>query len=240
MSEHRSHMEPPLNPLPPVVWALALPMIVLECILQLAGAGVLGGAQGVGWRMTVLSRMAFVPDQLVWMWEARRFVPQEAVRLLAYAFVHVSFTQAAFVVVFVLALGKFVGEVFRPLALALLFLGSVVGAALVYTLVVANVPALQTDHGQMVPLAGGYPGAFGLIGAFTFILWARLGASGAPTWRAFSLIGMMMAIRLLFGLLFGGGPDWVADLAGFGIGFGLSFLLVPGGPAALLRHLRER
>lgn len=238
--DNRQMSEPPLNPLPPVVWALALPMIVIECILQLADRGILGGAQGIGWRMSVLSKMVFLPDQLIQMWEMRYFAPQEAARILAYAFVHLSFTHAAFVVVFVLALGKFVGEVFRPVALAILFLGSTVGAALIYTLALALIPELQTDTGLMLPLAGGYPGAFGLIGAFTFVLWLRIGAQGGPSWRAFSLIGMMMGIRLVFGLLFGAGPDWVADLAGFGVGFLLSFLLVPGGPARLLAHIRER
>lgn len=240
MSQNPHLPESPLNPLPPVVWALALPIIILEAILQLADTGLIGGAQGVGWRLTVLSRMAFLPDQLLWMIDTRQFPPAELARLLAYTFVHVSFTHAAFAVVFVLALGKFVGEVFRPLALAVLFLGSAIGAALIYTLVVSNVPALQTSTGQSVPLAGAYPAAFGLIGAFSFILWIRLGASGAPAWRAFSLIGMLMVVRLVFGLLLGSGPDWVADLAGFAVGFTLSFLLVPGGPARLLEHLRSR
>lgn len=240
MDAHRPGPQSPLNPLPPVVWALALPMIVLECILQLADAGFIGGAQGIGWRHMAWNRMALVPEILADMWTRRHAQPADLARLLAYAFIHVSFTQAAFVVVFVLALGKFVGEVFRPLALALLFIGSVVGAALIYALVVLNVPALQTPYGQTIPLVGGYPGAFGLIGAFTFIIWLRLGASGGSGWRAFSLIGMLMLVRLLFGLLFGGGPDWVADLAGFAVGFGLSFLLIPGGPARLLAHLRER
>jgi membrane associated rhomboid family serine protease len=221
--------ELPLNPLPPVVWALALPMIVLESVLQLADAGLLGGAQGVGWRLTVLTRMAFDPGQLAWMWETGRFLPQELARLLAYSFAHTSLSHAAFVVVFVLALGKFTGEVFRPLPLALLFLGSAAGAALIYTLT-----------GQVQALVGGYPGAFGLIGAFTFILWLRLGASGAPTWRAFSLIGMLMLVRLVFGVFFGTDASWIADLAGFAVGFGLSFLLVPGGPRRLLDHLRNR
>lgn len=240
MSQRPDHMEPPLNPLPPVVWALALPMIVLEAVLQLAEAGLIGGQNGVGWRLTVLSRMAFVPDQLAWMIETRQFPMAELSRLLAYSFAHVSLTHAAFVVVFVLALGKFVSEVFRPWAVAVLFLGSAIGAAVLYTLILSVVPGLRLNTGQMLPLVGGYPAAFGMIGAFTFVLWLRLGVTGGPSWRAFTLIGMMMAVRLLFGILFGGGPDWVADLAGFGVGFGLSFLVVPGGPARLLAHLRQR
>lgn len=240
MSSNPHLPQSPLNPLPPVVWALALPIIVLECILQLADRGILGGAQGIGWRMTVLERMAFSPDQLRWMWESGHFPPADVARALAYSFVHVGFTHAAFAAVFVLALGKFVGEVFRPFALALVFIGSAVGAALIYTVITAMVPALQTATGQVVPLVGAYPGAFGLIGAFSFILWVRLGATGGEGWRAFSLIGMLMAVRLVFGLMFGSSPDWVADLAGFAIGFALSFVLVPGGPARLIEHLRNR
>lgn len=231
--------EAPLNPLPPVVWALALPMIVLECVLQLADRGLIGGPAGIGWRMTALSRMAFVPEQLVWMWQTGHWPPEDLARLLAYAFVHGGFGHAAFVIVFVMALGKFVGEVFRPVALAALFLGATVGAAVIYTLVLSAVPMLR-GPGPMMPLVGGYPGAFGLIGAFTFVLWLRRRAGGATGGGAFNLIGMLMGIRLLFGLLFGGGPDWVAELAGFAVGFGLSFLLVPGGPARLLARLRDR
>ena len=240
MSERPEHMEPPLNPLPPVVWALVLPMIVIEAVLQLAGAGLIGGRDGVGWRLMVLERMAFVPEQLVWMWQTRQVPLNDLARLVGYAFVHVSLSHAAFVVVFVMALGKFISDVFRPWAVAVLFLGSAIGAMLIYTLVLSFAPALRLESGQMLPIVGGYPGAFGLIGAFTFVLWLRLGQSGGSTWRAFSLIGFMMAVRLVFGVLFGGGPDWVADLAGFAMGFGLAFVVVPGGPARLLAHLRQR
>src|SRR5690606_26779556 len=117
--------------------------------------------------------------------------------------VHLSLTHAAFVVVFTLALGKFVGEIFHPVAFVALFLGSAILAALVYTLCVVQFPVLRAGQGQMVPLVGGYAGAFGLIGAFTFVLWVRLGASGGEGWRAFSLIGLMMLVRLLFGVFFG-------------------------------------
>ena len=89
-------------------------------------------------------------------------------------------------------------------------------------------------------LFGAYPGAYALIGGFTFIVWARLGAENANRARAFTLIGFLLGIQLLFGVVFGGAPDWIADLAGFGAGFLLSFVVGPGGPAALLRHIRQR
>ena len=56
---------------------------------------------------------------------------------------------------------------------------------------------------------------------------------GAQQGRAFTLIAFLMGIQLLFGLVFGGQKDWVADLAGFATGFGLSFFLAPGGWARM-------
>ncbi len=93
------------------------------------------------------------------------------------------------------------------------------GGALVY--------ALLLDTPQ--PLIGGFPAVYGLIGAFTFLLWVRLALNGGPQARAFTLIGFLMGIQLVFGLLFGGGKDWIADLAGFVAGFGLSFRGQSGG-----------
>ncbi len=90
------------------------------------------------------------------------------------------------------------------------------------------------------PLIGGFPAVYGLIGAFTFRLWVKLAQTGGPQARAFTLIGFLMGIQLIFGLLFGGTPDWVADLAGFASGFGLSFLVSPGGWDRVVARLRQR
>ena len=89
------------------------------------------------------------------------------------------------------------------------------------------------------PLIGAYPGVYGLIGAFTFLLWTRLGELGENQTRAFSLIGILVAVQLLFGLLFGGTGDWVADIAGFATGFALSFFLVPGGWQRIRDRIRH-
>ena len=40
--------ESPLNPLPPVIWLLTLPVIASEAVFALGGAGLIGGAEGVG------------------------------------------------------------------------------------------------------------------------------------------------------------------------------------------------
>jgi membrane associated rhomboid family serine protease len=152
------------------------------------------------------------------------------VRFVTYPFVHVSFTQMIFVVVFVLALGKMVGEVISSAAVATIFFAASVAGALVY--------AMLLDDPR--PLAGGFPGAFGLIGGYTFILWVGYGAVGANQFRAFTLIGILMGIQLIFGLLFTVGNFWLAEVAGFLTGLALSPLLVPGGFGRLLARLRQR
>jgi membrane associated rhomboid family serine protease len=224
------HQESPLNALPPVVWALALPVIAMELVLSLSGAGLIGGQAGVGWRLQAMERFGFFPDLLREMVARGEYPARHLLRLAAYPFVHLGVTHALFVTVILLALGKFVGEVFRWWAIVAVFFAASIGAALIY----AAIPGLTT------PLIGGYPGTYGLIGAFTFLLWVRLTRLGDSGIGAFSMIGFLMGVSLLFGLLFGGGTDWVADLAGFAVGFLLSFVVSPGGWARVRARLRQR
>lgn len=220
----------PLNPVPPVVWLVLLPILAMEIVLSAGSLGLAGGPEAIGWRNEAVQRFALSPVLLDQMIEAGRWNWDYAMRFVTYGFVHVNITHALFVSVFTLALGKMVAEVFRPWAFLVIFLGSGIMGALVFSLV----PGITSG------LIGGYPAAYGLIGAFTFVIWARLGAENANRARAFSLIGMLMGLQLVFGLLFGGGPDWIAELAGFATGFGLSFIVVPGGPSQLLVRLRQR
>lgn len=221
---------PPLNPLPPVVWLLVLPVLAMEIVVSLGAAGLAGGAQGVGWRLDAVQRFAFSPELARWMWANDVWPWRDVARALTYPLVHGSFTHALFGIVFLLALGKFVGEVFRGWAVLAVVVAATLAGALAYTLA----PGIEA------PLFGAYPAAFGLIGAFTFILWTRLGAAGANRARAFALIGMLLFVQLVFGALFGAGPAWVAELAGFGAGFLLSFVVSPGGWSRVRDRLRAR
>ena len=220
----------PINPLPPVVWLLALPVFAMEVVVSMGAAGLAGGPSGIGWRLDAVQRFAFSPEYLRRMYEAGLWPAEGLMRLISYPLVHVSTTQAVFAVVFLLALGKFVGEVFRWWAV----LAVVFGAAAVAAVVYAAVPFTSAA------LVGGYPPVYGLIGAFTFILWTNLGRTGGNQFRAFSLIGMLLAVQLVFGLLFGGGTEWIADLAGFAAGFVLSFVVSPGGWSRVMGKLRAR
>ncbi|MFC3086430.1 rhomboid family intramembrane serine protease [Tabrizicola soli] len=228
---NRDYNAAPINPLPVVVWVLALPLVAMEIVLTLAERGLVGGAQGVGWRLQAVERFGAFPDLMRHQWETGGYPLEELHRLFTYTIVHGSFTHAMFAVVILLALGKMVGEIFRWWAVLAVFLGSAMAGALAYGFLV---PGLRA------PLIGAYPAVYGLIGAFTFLLWVNLARTGANRYRAFSLIGMLLFFQLLFGVLFGGNWDWVADIAGFAAGFLLSFVVSPGGWARVMDKMRQR
>ncbi|MGO4914039.1 rhomboid family intramembrane serine protease [Pseudogemmobacter sp. W21_MBD1_M6] len=221
-------IESPLNPLPPVIVALVMVMGGIEAVLSLGANGLIGGPGAVGWRLTAMQDYAFLNTVFDWMMQNGRFPPEHLMRLITYPFVHYNATHAIMVVVFLLALGKMVGEVFRAWAVLTVFFGAAIGGALAYGLLT----------GDPRPLVGGYPAVYGLIGAFTFLMWMKLGALGENRNRAFVLIGFLLGIQLIFALLFGGDHTWVADLAGFATGFVLSFVVSPGGWTHVLAKVR--
>lgn len=218
-----------VNPLPAAVIALAVVIIGVEALFNLADRGLIGGASGFGVRTSAIRDHAFFGEALQWMLANGRFPPDLLARFVTYPLLHLSFTHALFVCVFVLAMGKMVGEALGNLAVLVIFFGASIGGALVYGLLLSD----------PFPLVGGYPGVYGLIGGYTFLMWVQARLLQQSQVMAFRLIGILLAIQLLFGLLFGSRNDWLADLAGFGVGFGLCFLLVPGGWARLRDVLRR-
>ena len=220
----------PFNSIPPVVAALAIFIVGIEFVFYLGERGIVGGPTAIGWRLSTFQQYAFSSEIFFWMIETSRWSFENLVRFVSYLFLHGNFIHAGFAAVMVLAMGKMVGEAFSPIATLLVFLiPGIVGAAL-YALILQPSAAL----------IGAYPGVYGLIGAFSFLLWVRLKIVGANQMRAFSLIGGLMFIQLVFGLLFGGTADWFADVVGFATGFGLSFFFVPGGWTRLRDTLRRR
>ncbi|MBW7921520.1 MAG: rhomboid family intramembrane serine protease [Rubellimicrobium sp.] len=226
----------PFNAISPVVLALAAVMTVIELGFMLGASGVIGGRAGIGWRMAAIQDWGFSPlvwDQVV-TWG--NTAPRLLARFVTYAFVHGSFTHALFAVAMLLALGKFVGDVFRPWAVLAVFLGGVLTGAVVFALVM---PPQRY-------LFGAYPGVYALIGAFTWILWAGLGARGLNRLAAFRLIGFLLVLQLAFAaigpLIGGSGVDlgFIAELASFAMGFALSVVVSPGGFRALQARLRSR
>lgn len=222
---------PPLNPLPAVVWLLALPVVAVEAVLWAGAEGLLGGPQAIGWRLEAIRAVAVLPELFDWMAETGRWPAVHVLRLVVHPFVHTGFTHMLFVLVFLLALGKVVGEVFAPWAVAAVFFFAGAGGAAAYWLLLDD-PA---------PVVGGFPAVYGLIGAFTWLLWMRAGAEGGSRWRAFRLIGVLVALQLVVMLALGGRDmGWVAELAGFATGFMLSFLVSPGGWQRIVGQVRMR
>ena len=47
------------------------------------------------------------------------------------------------------------------------------------------------------------------------MMWLTLGQLGENQIKAFTLIGMLLGITLVFSLLYGASPAWIAELTGF-------------------------
>ena len=222
--------ENPVNPIPPVVLALCLIAVGVELVLSAGAAGLAGGRQAIGWRLAAIQDYAFAPAVLDWIMTRGDYGFDLLKRFLTYPFVHVSFTSALFGAALLLALGKFVGDIFGNISTLLLFVVTSAGGALVYGVLATGA----------APLTGLYPPVYGLIGAYTYVVWVRMGQMGENQLNAFRLIGVLLGLQLVFGLIFGAGQTWIAELAGFAIGIAASIVLVPGGWRDLRAKLRAR
>ena len=220
----------PINPLPPAVVALTLAILGVEIVLWAAGRGYVGGAAGIGWRIDAIQTYGFSGRLWAWMLETGRFEAENTLRFFTYSFIHHSFLHTVFVLIFVLALGKMVGEVLGQAALIITFFACAIVGALVF--------AAFSDTNEI--LVGGRPAAYGLIGTFTFIRWVQLGERGENQMQAFTLIAMLMGILLFYGIFFSIGQTWIAQIAGFVTGFLIAPLVEPGGVRRVLDKLRQR
>lgn len=222
----------PVNPLPPVIVAVFLAIAVIEAAFSLGATGVIGGARSVGWRVGAIDSFAFAPRVLELITQGRGDLGLFK-RFVTYPFVHGSFTHAAFAAVLWLALGKFVAEAYGQARTLAIFAISVVLAAVIFGV-------YGMVAGVNPPLYGAYPGVYGMIGAFTYLTWLRLGQTGGNQMYAFRLIGVLMILQMVFAALFGGDSTWIADLAGFVVGGMAAIGLAPGGWHAFVTRMRQR
>ncbi len=226
---HDPEMQPPVNPLPPPVVVLFLAMAGVEAILSLAEAGMLGGRDAIGWRLALVQDFGFSGDIFDWMLANGQWPLEHVLRFFTFPFIHHGVTHGIFAIVLLLALGKLVAEIMGQVAFVSIFFLSGIGGVSIYALLL-NDPTWVT---------GGYPNVYGLIGGYSFVMWRTLGAAGEQQLRAFSLIALLMAIQLIWGIFFQVGTQWVAELAGFFCGFGLSFVLAPGEWAKITARIRR-
>jgi len=228
-----NHNASPLNPIPPIVGALVCLIGVIELGLQMGEAGLIGPPQSTGWRLALAQSWGFSDQLFDWMRLTNTYEFNYLLRFVTYPFVHQAFTHALFACVLLLAIGKFVGERFYSLSvLAIFFFAAIIGAIAF---------SLLADEGAS--LIGAYPGVYGLLGAFTWILWSRPDQSQSSRLAAFQLVGFLLAMQLLFRAIVEAPDDWIADLFGFIAGFLLSFVMSPGGGTRIrqaVERARER
>ena len=230
MSDRDEFIQSPFNAVPPAVVALAVAIIGFELVFWVGSRGLIGGAEAIGWRVALIRDYGLWPGVLTWVVETGNWTSAELVRFLTYPFLHHGFVGAIFAVTLLLALGKLVGEVFGNVAVLIVFFASSIVGGFVYC-------GVFPDQG---PLFGASPGVYGLIGSYSFLLWVGYGQAGENQYRAFTLIGFLLAIQLFFSVLFGSQPDWIADLSGFLIGFVLTPSLAPGSFRRFMDRMRQR
>lgn len=222
--------ESPFNALHPAVIALTLLILGIEAVFQLANAGIIGGPRGVGWRVAAIEEYGFSAAIFDRVLVHGDYSFDMLKRFVTYPFINVQLTQVAFCAALTLALGKFTAEYYGGVKVMVIYVLTSVVGAMVYGVLVEGT----------YPLLGGFTPVYGLIGAYTYALWLRLGSAGKNQMLAFRLIGFLLLIQLIFGLIFGTNGGWIAELTGFFAGFTMSVVLAPGGWATLLRRMRER
>lgn len=223
--------EAPFHPIPPLVLAIFGAMMLAELAFSLGALGVFG-MQGTAWRVNAIEDFAFAPRALEMVMRGN-YDPALLLRFIAYPFVHAEFTHGLFGAVLWLALGKFAAEAYRPWAVAIIFLASAIGGAICYGFYGLWI-------GSNIPLIGAYPADFGMVGAFTYLTWLRLGEEGSNRMQAFAMIGVLLGLELVFSLLFGANPTWPAEVSAFLIGSAVAVLVAPGGWRGFLARLRAR
>ena len=223
----------PLNRLPAVVWLLLLVLVGIEAVLQLAALGIVGGAQGIGWRIEAIQRYGYSSSIQDWMLRNGVYSPLHLVRYVTFSFIHISLLHALFAVVLIAALGKAVAEAFGAVRFLVLALVVPAVAAVIFGQAVGTV-----QNGWVI---GAMPMAFALVGGFTWLKWEQAAGDPGKQRRAFAMIGLLLVARLAFGLIAEAGPGWIAEVAAFAVGFGLSAtLLGPGRWQALRARLLKR
>jgi membrane associated rhomboid family serine protease len=206
----------PVNPLPQVVILLAVLIAAPEVIFQLGEAGIIGGPMGATWRQAIANQYGFSNQGFFFMWETGQYPFSTLLRFVTYMFVDVNFVATLFSLVFVLALGKFVGERMPSSSVLAIFFGSGIGGAVIQALI----------NGPSHAMLGASAASFGMIGALSWILFSQQRASGETGLKAFRLIGQLAVFLGVMAWVFGGN-GWVECLAGFCVGFPLAAFLRP-------------
>lgn len=222
------YTQPPFHALPWAVVCLALIIAGIEGYLLLCEYGVFGQA-AIGMRSTGIQDFGFNGAVVPYFLETGRIVPEHWMRLVTYSFVQPAASTALFIVVLILALGKLTAEALGNVAFLIIFVLSAFFGAFVYGVI----------YGAQAVAYGGYPGVFGLIGAYTFIRFSVNPKVGESPYRAFALIGILVFMRFVLAFFYGAQTHWIADFAAFPMGVVLAVMLVPGAFSGFVARMRR-
>ncbi|GHA50163.1 rhomboid family intramembrane serine protease [Amylibacter ulvae] len=223
------HNVSPIHALPPVVVLLTGLIAAIELLFQAGAHGFIGGPEAIGWRISAARQFGFFDQISDWMFQNQSAPLEHVIRLFTYGFIHRSFPEALIVCVYVLALGNFVAKELHWFGVLSVFFTSQAFGAIGYALIL-------NEHTLLI---GGYPAAFGLIGAFTWIVFAGRTQAGKNGFPAFRLIAMFMAFQAVWKIAFGGNNQWLVEIIAFGVGFSLCIILFTG-KEAVLEKIRQR
>ena len=221
-----------LNPISPVLLVIAGLAALLETIFQLTDAGVIGGDGALAWRLEAIQSYGFF-DGVFEHFRANGLAamarqPELALSFITYPFLHWSIPDALIGVAIFLAFGRVVSLRFSIQATLTLFAAGIFAAALGYGIV--------SNSGQ--PLLGLFVPSCALIGGYCWTEYRFRLVQGVPVWPAFRIL-LFLAIFNLAAYLFLTPTDyWIGQLAAFIVGFGLSFIVAPGGVRRILARLR--
>ena len=215
--EHNNVNSPLINPLPPVILIITLLLVVVEIIFQIVEVGLLSSFSNEITRNNVIVNYAFFGSLQDWMISNLNFKWSFLCRYFTFPFIHFNFLQTVIAIVMFLALGKMVCEVYNGFLFLILIISSSFCGAFFYGLILDD----------QFPLVGAFPAIYGLIGAYTYLLWVSMKFLGARSANAFILVAVLLGIQIIFKVVFNGSNDWVADLFGFLTGFLFASLIQP-------------
>jgi len=221
-----------LNPISPFLLLIAAVAAMVEIVLILGEADLIGGPQSHNWRAIWAQDFGFYDPIFEQFRETGISLffaqPDLAHSFITYPFIHYNSPSALVGCVIFLAVGRAVSLRFSVWAALIIFFAGIITAALAYGLVSAS----------GLRLLGLFQPSCALIGAYCWSEYRFRHVAGQPVWPAFRIVFFLAILNIVQYLFFQPTDFWVAELAAFLIGFGLSYLLAPGASRRLVAKLR--
>jgi rhomboid protease GluP len=221
-----------LNPISPFLLLIAGAAALIEIVLMLAENDMIGGPNAHNWRTLLIQNYGFY-DPIFEQFRETGFSlfftnPQFALTFIAYPFVSYNLPGTLVGVVIFLAVGRAVSIRFSIWAALVIFAVGIISGALAYGFVSSS----------GLRLLGMFQPCCALIGAYSWTEYRYRQISGAPIWPAFRILFFLAILNMVQYLFFQPTDFWVAELAAFLAGFGLSYLLAPGAARRIVARLR--